>query len=157
RVVLGGPTLSLLSPGSIASVLEHVPEIDAIVRFEGEVPFGELVAQQRQGRWHPVGVPGVTARGEAGVVGAPPAPGVRLDRLPYPEYDVNLLDRLESPSLAIIQARGCYWGRCTYCDYVELYDGSPSYRTRTPTSFVDELEFQVQKYGIDRFMVITEA
>jgi hypothetical protein len=157
RVVVGGPTLSLLSPPNIALLLEGVTEIDAIERFEGEVPLGHLVAQQREGCWQPVGIPGVTARGDAGVVETPPTQGVRLDELPYPEYDPSLLHRLWNPKLSIVQARGCYWGRCTYCDYVELYDGSPSYRTRRAENFVDEMEFQVQKYGLNNFAIITEA
>jgi hypothetical protein len=68
-----------------------------------------------------------------------------------------ILSRLADPEIDIIQARGCYWGECTYCDFVELYDGSPAYRTRTPKRFVDEMEYLFERHGVRRFGVITEA
>jgi hypothetical protein len=87
----------------------------------------------------------------------PPQAGPRLDTLPFGKYEPRILRRLSDPSVSIIQARGCYWGKCTYCDYVELYDGSPPYRTRTPQRFVEEMEAQIKEHGVRRFSIITES
>ncbi len=59
--------------------------------------------------------------------------------------------------VAITQARGCYWGRCSYCDYVELYQGSKPYRYRSAARFADELAHQKQAVGAESLAVITEA
>jgi hypothetical protein len=87
----------------------------------------------------------------------PPAAGPHVNQLPYPLYAHELLDRLVTPTLAITQARGCYWGKCEYCDFVELFDGSPPFRGRHPDGFVDELEHHITEYGADRFTFVTES
>jgi radical SAM superfamily enzyme YgiQ (UPF0313 family) len=78
----------------------------------------------------------------------PPAPGPELERLPIPLYDEAILSESGRPGLAILQARGCYWGRCTYCDFKESYKGSPKYRTRRVAGFVSELEAQIRMFDI---------
>lgn len=158
RVILGGASISFLRADEAASLLAAIPELDAMVRFEGEIPLGILIDQQRAGGWCPERVPGVIARGPAGCIDTPPAPGVTLDQAPYPEFDPAILSRLgPSAELKIIQARGCYWGRCAYCSFVELYCGNQRYRSRTAASFVDELERQSRKYGLRRFQFVTES
>lgn len=156
-IILGGPTLSLIKPKDLEMLLLFNTAIDAVVRFEGEGPLLELVRQKQKGTWSPERVTGVSCRVSGAISHQPPGPGPRLDQLPYGEYDPALASCLADPELGIIQARGCYWGKCTYCDYVELYDGSPSYRTRSPEGFIDEIEFQQAKHGVRRFVIITES
>ena len=38
-------------------------------------------------------------------------------------------------------------GKCDYCDFVELFDGSPPFRGRHPDAFVAELEHLVNAYA----------
>lgn len=158
-ILLGGPTLSLLAEVDIARLMHAHPAIDAIIRFDGERPLAALAAAKRVGDWTPAAVPGVSARagGGGGVVHRPPQPGLPLDQLPYGEYDRRILSRLVDPAVSVVQARGCYWGKCSYCDYVELYKGSPPFRTTTPARFVDEIAHQVRTHGVHRFALVTEA
>jgi hypothetical protein len=156
-VVLGGPTLSLMPLPDLERLLASFETVDAIVRFDGEYPLAALLEQKREGRWEPAAIPGVSGRVKTAVKHCPPQAGPRLESLPFAEYDARLLSRLANPEIGIIQARGCYWGRCTYCDYVELYDGSPAFRTRTPQRFVEEMEYQIEKHGVRRFSIITES
>ncbi len=156
-VVLGGPALSLLDTADIEALLAAHPAVDAVVRFDGERPLARLLAQRRAGSWAPATVPGVSARTAAGVVHCPPEAGLRLDELPDAAYDPQLLQRLAKPEIGIVQARGCYWGRCAYCDYVKLYEGSPPCRLRSPRSFVAEMARQLKQHGVAQFTVITEA
>jgi len=156
-VILGGPVLSLMKLADLDALLLGNTAIDAVVRFDGEKPLLELVRQQQTGDWSPQEVAGVSSRVAGRVTHAPPTAGPRLDQLPYALYDSTIMSQLADPVLGVIQARGCYWGKCAYCDYVELYDGSPAYRTRTPESFIDEMRFQQQKYDVRRFLIITES
>ncbi len=157
RIVLGGPTMSLMDPDDLATLLDQHLAVDAIVRFDGEKPLLELARQVLDGRWEPAGVAGVSSRTGGRVRHEPPTAGPDVKRLPYPLYARELLARLVTPTLAITQARGCYWGKCEYCDFVELFDGSPPFRGRHPDAFVDELEHHVTVYGADRFTFVTES
>ncbi|MBK6568034.1 B12-binding domain-containing radical SAM protein [Candidatus Aalborgicola defluviihabitans] len=80
-----------------------------------------------------------------------------FDDIPVPAYDRDLLKRLESPVISVTQARGCYWGRCSYCDFIELYEGNPSYRGRRVESFVDEIEQQIAAHSIRNYSFVTES
>jgi hypothetical protein len=157
RVVLGGPTMSLMSDSMRGLLLSRCPEVDLIVRYEGERPLTALVQQIQADAWSPQTVPGVSCMQGEQMVDCPAEPGPALDELPFAEYDPRIVNRLADPELGIIQARGCYWGGCAYCDFVELYAGSKRYRTRAPRRFVDGLELQVERYGVRSFTFITES
>lgn len=156
-VILGGPTMSLMAQASIERILSSNPAIDAIVISDGELPLKALAEQRRAKIWEPAKIPGVSCRTGATFVHQPAIPGPALDSLPFAEYDSSLLARLSKPEIGIVQARGCYWGKCVYCDYIEIYRGNPSFRTRKPDTFVNEMEYQINKHGVNRFSVITEA
>ncbi|UCE97768.1 MAG: radical SAM protein [Dehalococcoidia bacterium] len=156
-VVIGGPVISLMDLGDIEKVLISNPEVDAAVRSDGEYPLEILIKNKRAGDWEPSQVLGVSCRVGSKVVHRAPERGPDLDSIPYAHYDTKLLARLAKPEIGILQSRGCYWGRCAYCDYNELYKGNPNYRARSPNNFVDEMEYQIKKHGIQNISVITEA
>jgi len=158
KVVLGGPTLSLMDRRDLASLIEENPCLDAVVRFDGEFPLGNLCEQVSNGVWEPLTVTNVSAMSLKGrVEHVAPGPGQDMKALPIPDYDPEILDRLAKPELGVLQARGCYWGKCSYCDFIELYDGSRKYRGRSGDVFVDELELLIERHGIRKFALITES
>jgi hypothetical protein len=156
-VVFGGPIVSLMNLDDIEKMLILNTEVDAVVRSDGEYPFEALLRGKRAGKWEPSQVSGVSCLVDSQVVHRPPEKGPKLDSVPYAEYDDKLLALLAKPDIGILQSRGCYWGKCAYCDYVELYKGNRRVRIKTPKSFVDEMEYQVKKHGVHKFSVITEA
>jgi radical SAM superfamily enzyme YgiQ (UPF0313 family) len=156
-IVVGGPTLSLMALESLTYLLDHEPSIDAVVRFDGERPLLTLVTQKESGIWNPGLVAGVSSNIMGKVTHHSSESGLPLKDLPYAEYDVTLMARLADPEIGIVQARGCYWGKCAYCDFIELYKGSPPYRIRSPKQVVDEMEYQLRRHGVSRFSLITEA
>jgi len=72
-----------------------------------------------------------------------------LDEMPfvtsiYKEF-LNL-DNYRQTSLKFnfvdtLTARGCNWGRCTYCQWVNAFQNGPSYRPRSIKNIIDELWF----------------
>lgn len=156
-VIFGGPIISLMASEDIEKILLCNPEIDAVVRSDGEKPLEALLKQKRESNWEPAKVPGVSCRVGVGIIHRHPEAGLKLDSIPYAEYDVQLMSRLAKPDIGIVQSRGCYWGKCAYCDYIELYKGSSRFRTRTPGSFVEEMEYQTRKHGLNQISVITES
>jgi hypothetical protein len=158
RIVCGGPALSLLNEEDLALLLRHVPAIDAIGRFDGEEPLLALAKQAQSGGWRPHDVPNVSARGsDGGIVHAVLKPGPSLHQLPAAAYDPALIQDMQAPELGIVQARGCYWGECAYCDFVELYGASRAFRSRTADAVVEEIARQKEATGATRFTLITEA
>jgi hypothetical protein len=156
-IVLGGPTFSLMCSDVIEAVLRRHAAVDCVVQSDGEYPLLELSRQALGGSWNPAIVSGVSTVREGAFVCASPVAGPDLNDLPAPEYDAEILARLTVPILGVTQARGCYWGKCEFCDHVNVHAGNRRYRTRGPENFVNEIEQIVARTGVSRFRVITEA
>ena len=157
RIIFGGPALVLCRTPSIEFLLRQQRAVDAIVRLRGGSSALGVGAAVRDRIWAPDKICGASCIVGEAVVHRAPGPGVRLDSLPIAHYDPGLLSRLDDPEFGVVQTRGCYWGQCAYCDFVELYDGSPRYRGRSAASFVDEIEALIRLHGARRFSLITEA
>lgn len=158
RVVIGGPAISLLDPRELALLQTRVPYWDVAVRFEGENAIADLAAQLRSNSWCPSAISNacfVEERG--GLTETPPKPGPPLDLLPCANFQSDIVQEIAATELGITEARGCYWGQCSYCDYVELYHGSKPYRSRSAAAIVREMQFQHDTHGISHFTLITEA
>ena len=70
---------------------------------------------------------------------------IDIDSLPYPDYsDFDLLKYWGKNSICAEISRGCI-AKCTYCTEVYYW----KFRDRGAQTIVDELEFQVKKYGIN--------
>jgi hypothetical protein len=156
-IVFGGPTLSLMDVADSEKLLASHPAVNCIVRYDGEFPLLELAQQALAAKWNPGVVAGVSYLDGGQARHNAPDPGPNVNSLPPPDYPAPVLSRKAEPTLAVIQARGCYWGKCDYCDFVELFDGSPAFRGRHPESFVDEIELLINRTGIRRFRFITES
>lgn len=157
RIVLGGPTLSLLGHDHLARLLDHHRAVDCLVRADGEHVLHALATQVATGRWAPVEVPGTSSLDSGRVRHAAPVAGPNLNSLPTPAYSPDAVARAPRSPLGVIQARGCYWGQCDYCDFVEVFEGSPPYRSRRPEVVVDDICTLIRTTGTRRYRVITES
>ncbi len=137
RVVFGGVGATFLWE----HLLTHFPEVDAVVRGEGEWTFLNLVRhfekKQDQGLAQ---IRGIAYRENGKILKtAQPDPIKDLDSLPIPSK--HFLYRHVSSS------RGCAWN-CSFC-------GSPQFwgrniRWRSPQNFLEELEMLFRK-GVSFF------
>jgi anaerobic magnesium-protoporphyrin IX monomethyl ester cyclase len=142
--------------------LEAYPEIDVIVRGEGELTMTELV--ERHGDGEPLReVRGISLRSDGEVVSTPPRPLIEdLDSLPYPGYHFveHLVDRYHFVAMtgqnvpyALIEgSRGCSH-RCTFC--TQWCHWSGRWRTKSPSRIADEMRFCYERYG-SRFIWLTD-
>ncbi|MBK8255745.1 MAG: radical SAM protein [Polyangiaceae bacterium] len=134
-------------------ILADTPEMDSVVRFEGEETAVQVWEHVRSGK-SLEGVPGIAYRNPAGAaVETPTRPLVHdLDVLPFPSRDVmeRNLDRIHQ--VTISASRGCPW-RCNYCSITTFYriPQGKVIRHRSPKSVVDEMEQIVHKYNRRRF------
>lgn len=73
-----------------------------------------------------------------------------LNTLPFPDYsDYNLEDYQHSDGVSIETSRGCV-AKCTFCAETHFW----RYRWRESHRVIDEMEYQIENYGINRFWFV---
>jgi radical SAM superfamily enzyme YgiQ (UPF0313 family) len=138
---------------SYQHTLELIPEIDSVVRFEGEATLVELVDTiEAGGDWR-------FLLGIAFLSGGEPVanalrPLVRdLDDLPYPERSYRAMAVLGHKALPILASRGCI-RTCSFCSIHVFYRAAPGkvVRTRKPAEIVREMRMLYDERGISVFL-----
>lgn len=153
-IIVGGPFFSLTDKNA----LEVVPEIDAVIKREGEVTTKEFLDAWPD-RNKLKDVLGITYRDLSGRVLSNPDRSFMKDwtSLPNPAwhlYDlskyVKTIHGTDFRTVGIISARGCP-NACTFCCNAAY--GKQTLRLRDPKSFVDEVEFLNKKHGFIGFNI----
>lgn len=158
RIVLGGEHATYAT----TEILDSYPEIDFIVRGEGEVTVLELCEvlfnHSRRGLH---GILGLAHRDpESGkVVQNKDRPAIEdLDTLPYPARDTleRALKAGLRPAIAMLGSRGCP-AKCSFCNAYKFFNigGGARWRPRSAANIVGELEMLLRKYeGMDLYPVV---
>jgi radical SAM superfamily enzyme YgiQ (UPF0313 family) len=146
---IGGhfPTLSY------EHTLEFLPEIDSVVRFEGEQTLVELVDCIGTGRdWR--SIHGIAFRQNGATVTTPLRSLLAdLDRLPYPDRNFELSSVLGHSIMPILASRGCA-RTCSFCSIHMFYRSAPGkvVRTRKPPEVVREMLHLYESRGSTIFL-----
>lgn len=131
-----------------AELLKWIPELDSVVRFEGEETLAELVAKlDDPAAWRQTA--GIAWLDQGRAVLNPPRTGaVRIDD--YPEPDRRDIDYRGQalPTASVLASRGCPW-QCSFCSIITFYEanGTKGRRRRDPVRVVDEVEHLVRDRG----------
>ncbi len=152
--VMGGPHASMAA----VDTLSHIPELDVVVRGEGEGTTLDLCrALEHRGKIDGIGhVSGISYRRGGRVVANPPrSPITNLDSLPYPAFHLVPFERYNFrvevpghgrlPAINIMTSRGCPFN-CNFC--ATPINWGRAVRTRSPGNVVGEIESHIDKYGI---------
>ncbi len=133
--------------------LELVPELDSVVRFEGELTLLELVdLLSTQGDWRQI--KGVAYRQGIEVIATPLRPLVAdLDVLPYPERNYRPEALLGRNAMPLLASRGCA-RTCSFCSIHMFYRTAPGkvVRTRKPAEVIREMQALHEERGITIFL-----
>ncbi|MCU0595770.1 MAG: B12-binding domain-containing radical SAM protein, partial [Desulfobacterota bacterium] len=146
RIVVGGVHFMYCPEDT----LKKVPEIDVVVRGEGEVTIVELL--DAIGSGHELQqVKGISYREGNGVIHNPDQPLFEdLDALPvytdftweqYPEYLFGYPEPV--PATSVISSRGCPY-KCIFCAKAGM-----KYRLRSAQKVVDEIQLLKEKLRVD--------
>lgn len=159
-VVAGGPHVS----AAAEDTLSHIPDLDLVIRGEGEHALLELVRRLESGE-SIENTPSLTYRREGGVVSNPRAELIRdLDSLPFParhlmpmdEYqhfvDVPGVGRLRS--LNIMASRGCPFD-CSFCASPTMW--GRRFRARSPENVLAEVDELVCRYGAQALWIFDDT
>ncbi len=151
-IVAGGPHVTFWDDYA----LEECPELDVVVRREGEHTLLELVQRIEAGESY-LNVIGTTVRSDGKILRNPDRPYIEdLDSLPFPARHLWPMERFRELEdiLYLAASRGCvYW--CEFCTTVRMH--GRKYRMRSPQNVVDELEFLHETYGIKKFTFCDDA
>ncbi|MCL5035666.1 MAG: B12-binding domain-containing radical SAM protein [Chloroflexi bacterium] len=120
-IVTGGPTATFADD----IIFKHVPEIDVVVRGEGEEAVYELY-KYAEGGLNLDGVKGISFKdgdriirtGDRPLIGTGQEKGSELDILPSP-FGTGILTGLE-PTAGLQTSRGCAF-QCTFCSAPEMF------------------------------------
>ncbi len=150
--IMGGPHVTFWDD----KALEECPELDVVVRREGENTFLELVQRIEAGKsFHDV--IGTTCRKDGGFIRNPDRPYIEdLDSLPFPARHLWPMERLRKTEdvLYLATSRGCvYW--CEFCTTVRMH--GRKYRMRSPKNVVEELEYLHKTFNVDNFTFCDDA
>ncbi|MDY6959961.1 MAG: radical SAM protein, partial [Halobacteriota archaeon] len=156
--IVGGQHFSFTSEESLIDF----PEIDYIVRGEGEETLTELICTLK-GVGTVSDVKGVSFRHDERIIHTEPRPLIAdLDSLPYPAYHLveenmdryhfKMMSKKGSRYMIIEGSRGCSH-RCSFCTQWRHWNGL--FRTKSAKRIADEMEFFNENYG-GEFMWLTD-
>ncbi len=147
---------------TVQKSLETYPEIDLIVRGEGEETFAELVDAYAKEK--PISsVKGLSFKHNDNVYDTPQRPLIKdLDNLPFPGYHFveDIIHKYHftmmagsSTRYALIEgSRGCLHN-CSFCSQWIFWQGK--WRVKSPKRIADEMQHLHENYGI-RFFWLTD-
>ena len=152
--ILGGPHSSMAPEDCLA----HIPELDIVVRGEGEMTMLELcqVLEKEKVLAAVEKIKGIYFKLNGQIKSSPPRPPLQdLDSLPLPAFHLIPFERYNFrfqvpgkgmlPAANVMTSRGCPFN-CNFC--ATPINWGRTVRTRTPQSIVEEIEFLIKKYGV---------
>jgi anaerobic magnesium-protoporphyrin IX monomethyl ester cyclase len=138
---------------SYEQTLDLVPELDSVVRFEGEATLLEMADAISVGQdWRDIH--GIVYRGDQELIKTPARALVEnLDQLPYPERNYEPEAVLGRSIMPIIASRGCA-RTCSFCSIHTFYRAAPGkiVRTRKPAEVVKEMRMLHEERGVTIFL-----
>lgn len=155
-VALGGCIFSLLNRLKIHDVLT-CGYVDAVGVHEGEQALLGLYRHVHEGA--PLeDTPNIVYRDgddirSTSVITPPP-----LNACPAPEFPANFIAPYGTQArLPIWASRGCYWGKCSFCDYVHISANDGKAEVSTARHIVDVMATLGERHGVTDFELISEA
>jgi len=155
-VVLGGPHPTILPDESLS-----LPQIDIVVRGEGEETVIELCRKLEEGR-DIAKVKGISLKKNGKIVHTPNRPLIKdLDKLPYPAYHLFKFEKYSNAqplltgfkksarSCFILTSRGCPY-RCIYCSNAVF---GRKWRARSPENVVREWGYLIENLNPGEIVV----
>jgi len=154
-VVVGGVHATFMH----REIVRDVPEIDFVVRYEGEFTMSELVYAIDRGL-DLSSITGITFRRDGNTVSTSLRERIDdLDSLPYPAFHLleptveKYIGSGEERGVPVITTRGCPFD-CIFCSTAAFH--GHKYRIRETAKVVDELEYLKGKYKANNISFVDD-
>ena len=154
HVTIGGNTVTRLRDVLAQSPLFQY--FDSAVVYEGETAFLQLVEAVGAKR-DLSSVPNTIYKDDKGVHESALSYAEDMAELPPPDFDGLPLSKYFVPTniLPYLATRGCYWGRCEFCDHGEGY--TAGYRSKKIQDVLADIKYLRDKYGVRHFHFTDES
>lgn len=156
-IVVGGPHFTYTAE----ETLSHIPEVDIVVKGEGEITLLEIIKAREADRPFD-NIQGISYRSADGIIHNPPRKcPTDIDQftieediedniiLPAGKYSpfmwLRNLEKKGVKALSISIGRGCP-GKCVFCVYNKI-----AYRSRSIESIIAEIKHKIGKYNCRNF------
>ncbi|MCS5582936.1 MAG: radical SAM protein, partial [Pseudomonadales bacterium] len=147
----------------ITRIRDTLPEMkglwewfDSAVVYEGESAYLQLTEAVKSGGDF-AKLPNLIYKDESGICVNKEVCAETLSELPPPDFDGLPLEKYFVPHLILpyLATRGCYYGRCTFCDHFQGY--VEGFRTKQVDQIVEEIKFLKDKHGTRYFHFTDES
>ena len=155
HITIGGPHISMLR--------EELPKtpaifqlIDSAVIFDGERSLAQLAEAVANGG-DLEQIPNLVYRSGAEIRTTSRKEPEKIANLPLPDFSDLPLDRYLAPRLALplLTARGCYFGKCAFCNVG--YGEAESFSQLRAQALADQMLALHEKYGVKHIFFSDEA
>ncbi len=156
HITVGGNIITRLQEEFPKHARFFTTVFDSAILYEGEHALLWLL-EALAGEREMVKVPNLIYRDETGVHVNTEVYTEKTTALPLPDFDGFPLDSYFVPVLILpyLATRGCYWGRCTFCDhgqgYFDQYRGMPAHEV------VRQIKALKEKYHAEHFLFADES
>jgi radical SAM superfamily enzyme YgiQ (UPF0313 family) len=156
HVVIGGNVVTRLQEEWPKHEQFFKEIFDTAILYEGEHALLWLI-EALNGQREMASVPNLMYRNADGVQQNKEIYTEKMTALPLPDFDGFPLDHYFVPERIIpyLATRGCYWGRCTFCDHGQGY--FDQYRGMTAQHVVDQVKALRDKYQCRHFLFSDES
>jgi hypothetical protein len=155
HVTVGGPHITMLRE-QLATTPAIFSCFDSAVVFDGEVPLLRLAEAVSAGASLDA-VPNLVWRDGAEVRVNERKSPEKIGALPTPDFDGLPLERYLAPrrALPLLTARGCYFGKCAFCNVG--YGEAEVFSQLKPEPLLDQMLRLTERHGSRRVFFVDEA
>ena len=153
HITLGGNIITRIR--DTLPAIEGLWELfDTAVVYEGESAYLQLTEAVESGGDFSK-LPNLIYKDESGIHVNKEVCAEKLSELPPPDFAGLPLEKYFVPHLILpyLATRGCYYGRCTFCDHFQGY--VEGFRTKQVDQITEEIKFLKDKHGT-RFFHFTD-
>ncbi|HJU06661.1 MAG TPA: radical SAM protein [Nitrospiraceae bacterium] len=156
HVTVGGNIITRLQEEFHTHERLFTDVFDSAIMYEGEHALLWLL-EALDGRRALSAVPNLIYRDQAGIHVNQEVYTEKTTALPLPDFDGFPLDSYFVPVriLPYLATRGCYWGRCTFCDHGQGY--FDQYRGMPAQEVVRQVKALKEKYHAEHFLFADES
>lgn len=154
-ILLGGNTVSRLSHEM--AIPEVFRLVDGLVSFQGEAPLLQL-CRALETRRSLDSVPQLTWLHEGRIRTNHAVELVDPSRVPTPDFGSLPVGQYWGTNyLNLLAARGCYYGKCSFCAIPYGWGEGGFTGVRSPEKTCDDMLTLLERHGINRFKFVDEA
>lgn len=153
KIILGGASMTLLSDESLHRVLKE-SGADGIVLAEGEGAIVDIAEGQASGCFKPDAVQNFVWLDNGKFKKSTGKASDLFQRNTPPLYDKKMLKEWKPYALTVVLGRRCYWGRCAYCNFQNLYKIR---QMKEPVSLVEDVSRLIERHGMRNFKLCCDT